>query len=145
MKYLLIFIIFLLGLGIYYTRQPKIGASTTYEEVSPVIIIGQKGVEYFRNDKEIKQIPISVDEYKALGTVNAPTPKLDGYIFWRAELTNITSTPILKDLQYYPVGIDAASSTLIKIKLPGEDPKVIRKEDLSKKVKEKKDKNFAKS
>lgn len=66
-----------------------------------------------------KTEPITVEEYRSLPVLEK------GCVAYLRE-NFVTSTPVLKDYEYYKVGIDETSSTLIMVKEPEEDPKIIK-------------------
>lgn len=106
-------------------------AYSLYEETNPLTyeIIEYTPFNIFKNEITGKKIEVSINqfEYNYLTLKNSEQPKLDGYIWVGASdppTFKITNT-ILEDYQYYKIGIDEASSTLIKIKYPNEEEKII--------------------
>lgn len=117
--------------------QPQpiaLGGISTYTEVSKYTetVVSYAPISFFQNltTGEVIKVPITIEEFRAIGNGQ---PKLEGYKWLSAGENPIVqmNPTILQDNQYYIDGADAASSTLIKLKLLGEPEKVILESSLN--------------
>jgi hypothetical protein len=133
MRYVPLLLLLLLpGCGV----EPHLGG--TYTEVPAVITTRHfTATATFINNKTGEKVTVST----STDSLNRPI-KLEGYTLDATfvDTYDTTSTQILKDNEYYETGEYVTStegvSPLIKVKLPGQDPKIIQKKDLTKKNKD---------
>ena len=130
------FKLWLLGLLIPIAFAATQFGAVTYTEVpsKTETLIGYDATSVFENNLTKEKIKVSIthDEYIALGKKNAVLPEINGYKWIGASempIFDISST-ILKDNEYAGAGIDNASSSLVRIKRPFENEKIILKTDL---------------
>jgi len=84
---------------------------------------------YFRHNTtgDIFNQPMTQTEYEALGIKNAINPKIAGYTFIGASGGRVkTIDTILNDYEYFRVAPDVASSSQIRIKVPGREGVILR-------------------
>lgn len=109
----------------------KKAASPIFQEVKAVVETktGYEAFAYFSKNGtgEVLKVPLTENEYKALGLRGAVNPSVAGYTFKSAggrELFSI-SKKVLNDYEYYRDGTDVSSSTLARVKFPGEDERTV--------------------
>jgi len=125
LKYWIITILF--GGSLIYLGAPVSDTTILSQPLTEVqkidkIKVRDYGISYFENNTthEIVTREITREEYDALGLKDAPQPQLAGHTFKQAVFTADFNEVqhILKDYEYYKDGIDVASTTLVRIKVP---------------------------
>ena len=120
-------------LAVLQGQSLTLGAITSYTEVSPTVIgvfVSASPINRFENNltKEIIEEPTTREAYYQVADIkDFPQPFKVGYRWIGASVneTYAIEPRILKDNEYYIVGADVASSTLVNLKLPGEPEKVV--------------------
>ena len=117
-------ILFLLASGTFiywlwlFLSQGNLGA-VMVTEIPDKIIIDYQASAVFENTKtkERVTVPFTKTEHEALAQKDAPFPQKNGYTWILSGLTPIYASSTLTNNQYYKVGIDKASTTLVKIRV----------------------------
>lgn len=128
-------ILFALVVGLFSIfPERKMGASSFVE--IPAVVETKIGERYFLAFKDsqgkVTTTTITQQEYLNLGKKDAINPIQTGKTLIGAftQPIIVTSSPVLLDSQYFVVGVDVTSSTLVKVKKNGVES-VIKKSDLT--------------
>ena len=115
-------ILFLLASGMFiywlwlFLPHGNLGA-VLVTEIPDKVIIDYQAFAVFKDNKtgEHITVPFTKIEHDALAQKNAPLPQKNGYTWISSGLTPIYAPSTLINNQYYKVGVDSASTTLVKI------------------------------
>lgn len=101
------------------------------KEIPAQIKVGDYAYFQFRNltTNEETKVAVSVEEYDRNSLKDSVKPVLQGYEYRGGYKGEIYDYPILKDNEYYKVGVDVASSTLVRVKKAGQE-EIVREQDL---------------
>ena len=131
-------VIVLLIAGVFVLFQEKevenLGATIT--EVPAIVKTKTGDYSHFRfknnSTGAIEIVVTTKTEYDKLGIKDAINPTLAGHTFVGASNNELfsTSSPVLKDNEYYVVGVDEASSTIIRIKEGGKGEETVLKSSI---------------